>query len=169
VESVMALENVSDTIIFDTGAGINDNTLRLIHASDDTILVTTPEPTSVVDAYALLKIVNEQGIRPDVSLVLNRVENVREAASVMDGLIRIVEKNTEIQIKKLGVITQDANMLSAVKEQVPILISHPYCAASADINQLVNSFLNIPVPQRKKTGLAGFFDRFIMKSGMAKG
>ncbi len=168
MENVMSLESVSDTIIFDTGAGVNDNTLRLIHASHDTILVTTPEPTAVVDAYALLKIVNSQGYQPNVSLVLNRVENVREATSVMDGLIRIVEKNTEIQMKKLGMISQDAYMLSAVKEQVPILISHPYCTASADINKLVNSFLNISVPQHKKTGLAGFFDRFVLKSGMVK-
>ncbi len=169
VESIISLEAISDTIIFDTGAGVNDNTLRLIHASHDTILVTTPEPTSVVDAYALLKIVNEQGLRPNVNLVLNRVENVREATSVMDGLIRIVEKNTEIEMKKLGIISQDANMLSAVKEQVPILISYPYCTASSDINQMVNNFLNIPAQQRKKPGLAGFFDRFVMKNGMAKG
>ena len=168
MENVMSLESVSDTIIFDTGAGINDNTLRLIHASHETILVTTPEPTAVVDAYALLKIVDSQGYQPNVNLVLNRVENVREATSVMDGLIRIVEKNTEIQMKKLGMISQDAYMLSAVKEQVPILISHPYCTASADINKLVNSFLNVSVPPRKKPGLAGFFDRFVTKSGMAK-
>ncbi len=168
MENVMSLESVSDTIIFDTGAGINDNTLRLIHASHETILVTTPEPTAVVDAYALLKIVNSQGYQPNVNLVLNRVENVREATSVMDGLIRIVEKNTEIPMKKLGMISQDAYMLSAVKEQVPILISHPYCTASADINKLVNSFLNVSVPPRKKPGLAGFFDRFVTKSGMAK-
>ncbi len=168
MENVMSLESVSDTIIFDTGAGINDNTLRLIHASHETILVTTPEPTAVVDAYALLKIVDSQGYQPNVNLVLNRVENVREATSVMDGLIRIVEKNTEIPMKKLGMISQDAYMLSAVKEQVPILISHPYCTASADINKLVNSFLNVSVPPRKKPGLAGFFDRFVMKSGMAK-
>lgn len=168
MENVMSLESVSDTIIFDTGAGINDNTLRLIHASHETILVTTPEPTAVVDAYALLKIVDSQGYQPNVNLVLNRVENVREATSVMDGLIRIVEKNTEIPMKKLGMISQDAYMLSAVKEQVPILISHPYCTASADINKLVNSFLNVSVPPRKKPGLAGFFDRFVTKSGMAK-
>ena len=168
MENVMSLESVSDTIIFDTGAGVNDNTLRLIHASHETILVTTPEPTAVVDAYALLKIVDSQGYQPNVNLVLNRVENVREATSVMDGLIRIVEKNTEIPMKKLGMISQDAYMLSAVKEQVPILISHPYCTASADINKLVNSFLNVSVPPRKKPGLAGFFDRFVTKSGMAK-
>lgn len=168
MENVMSLESVSDTIIFDTGAGVNDNTLRLIHASHETILVTTPEPTAVVDAYALLKIVNSQGYQPHVNLVLNRVENVREATSVMDGLIRIVEKNTEIPMKKLGMISQDSYMLSAVKEQVPILISHPYCTASADINKLVNSFLNVSVPPRKKPGLAGFFDRFVTKSGIAK-
>jgi flagellar biosynthesis protein FlhG len=130
--------------------------------------VTTPEPTSVVDAYALLKIVNEQGAHPEVSLVLNKVEDAREATSVMDGLVRIVEKNTQIKMKKLGVISRDVNMLSAVKKQVPILISHPSCTASADINQIVSVFLNIPVPERKKQGLAGFLDRFISRSDMTK-
>ncbi len=168
VEKVLSLESVCDTIIFDTGAGINDNTLRLIHAGDDTILVTTPEPTSVVDAYALLKIVNEQGVHPNVSLVLNKVEDKREASSVIDGLIRIVEKNTQIKVKKLGVITRDPNMLSAVKKQVPILVSHPSCAASADINEIVSVFLDIPVPERRKPGLAGFLDRFIMRSDLTK-
>jgi len=168
VDKVLSLESVCDTIIFDTGAGINDNTLRLIRASDDTVLVTTPEPTSVVDAYALLKIVNEQGVRPNVSLVLNKVEDKREAVSVMDGLIRIVEKNTDIKMKKLGVISRDANMLSAVKKQVPILVSHPLCAASADINQIVGSMLNISAQERKKPGLAGFLERFISRSDMVK-
>lgn len=168
VEKVLSLESICDTIIFDTGAGINDNTLRLIHAGDDTILVTTPEPTSVVDAYALLKIVNEQGVHPNVSLVLNKVEDKREASSVMDGLIRIVEKNTEIKIKKLGAISRDPFMLSAVKKQIPILVSHPSCAASADINEVVSVFLNIPVPERRKPGLAGFLDRFISRSEMTK-
>ncbi len=168
VDKVLSLESVCDIIIFDTGAGINDNTMRLIHAGDDTILVTTPEPTSVVDAYALLKIVNERGVRPNVSLVLNKVEDKREAVSVMDGLVRIVEKNTEIKMKKLGVISRDPNMLSAVKKQVPILVSHPFCTASADINQIVGAFLDIPVPERKKPGLAGFLDRFIMRSDMTK-
>ncbi len=53
--SLLELENTCDTIIFDTGAGFSENMLRLINASHETILVTTPEPTAVVDAYALLK------------------------------------------------------------------------------------------------------------------
>ncbi len=165
VESILELENDCDIIIFDTGAGISDNTLRLIHASHETILVTTPEPTSVVDAYALLKIINEQGVRPNVSLVLNKVEDIKEAASVMDGLVRIVEKNTAIQMKKLGVISRDVSMQIAVKKQVPILVSHPDCAASSDINKMVYKFLNIPADNVKKPGLAGFFERFFSKNG----
>lgn len=168
VDSLLELENACDTIIFDTGAGFSDNALRLIRASHETILVTTPEPTSVVDAYALLKMVHEKGESPNVSLVLNKAGDVREAESVMDGLVQIVEKNTSIKMRKLGVIARDVNMLYAVKKQVPILVGHPKCAASMHLNQIVQRFINAPPVERKRLGLAVFLDRFINKSDAAE-
>ncbi|MFA5675328.1 MAG: P-loop NTPase [Christensenellales bacterium] len=168
VGSLLELENACDTIIFDTGAGFSDNSLRLINASHETILVTTPEPTAIVDAYALLKMVHEQGENPTVSLVLNKADDMREAESVMDGLIRIVEKNTNIQMRKLAVIPRDINMQHAIKKQVPILIGHPKCAASAQLNVLVQRFLSIPPAERRKFGLAVFLEKFIAKNDAVK-
>lgn len=164
VGSLLELEDLCDTIIFDTGAGFSDNSLRLIHASHETILVTTPEPTAVVDAYALLKIIHERGVNPRVSLVLNKADDLREAESVMDGLIRIVEKNTTIQMRKLGAIARDINMQHAVKKQVPILVGHPRCMASMNINQIVHRFLNTQPAERKRLGLAVFIDRLMAKN-----
>ncbi len=169
VNSLLELENSCDTIVFDTGAGFSDNSLRLINASHETILVTTAEPTAIVDAYALIKMLHEQGETPTVSLVLNKADDIREAESVMDGLIRIVEKNTDIRMRKLGVIPRDANMQNAVKKQTPILVGHPKSAACVYLNEIVHKFLSIPAADRRRFGLAVFIDRFMAKKEIVKG
>ena len=163
VSSLIELEDVADTIIFDTGAGLSDNAMRLIRASHETILVTTPEPTAVVDAYALLKIVHEQGDRPHISLVINQVTGPKEAASVADGFVRIAEKNLNIRLNRLGYITQDFSMSSAIKMQVPLLISFPKSVAAADIIELTQRYLNLPARESKKLGLVGFLESFFLK------
>lgn len=163
VNNLIELEDVADTIIFDTGAGITNNALRLMRASHETILVTTPEPTAVMDAYALIKIVCEKAENPNISLVLNKAENLKEALSVMDGLIRIAKKYTNVNINKLGYIMRDTHMLEAIKMQVPVLVSYPKCIASINIDQIVNNYLNMPVKQSKKLGIVSFLNNFLMK------
>lgn len=164
ISSLVELEDVADTIIFDTSAGLSDNAMRLIRASHETILVTTPEPTAVVDAYALLKIVHEQGDRPHISLVVNQVTGAKEALSVADGFVRIAEKNLNIRLNRLGYITRDVSMSSAIKMQVPVLISFPKSVAAADIIALAQRYLNLPVREPKKLGVAGFLESFFSKN-----
>jgi flagellar biosynthesis protein FlhG len=166
VSGLVELEDVADTIIFDTSAGLSDSAMRLIRASHETILVTTPEPTSVVDAYALLKIVHEQGDQPHISLVINKVTGPREAATVMEGFARIAEKNLNIRVGSLGHITQDASMQNAIKMQVPILVSFPRCAAAADIRTLAQRYLNIPAKPQRKLGMAAFLEYFLSKNNV---
>ena len=164
VSSLIELEDVADTIIFDTSAGLSDNAMRLISASHETILVTTPEPTAVVDAYALLKLVHEQGDRPQISLVVNQVTGAKEAMSVADGFVRIAEKNLNIRLNRLGYITRDVSMSIAIKMQVPVLISFPKSVASADIIELTQRYLNLPAREPKKLGVAGFLESLFSKS-----
>ncbi|MDD5017610.1 MAG: MinD/ParA family protein [Eubacteriales bacterium] len=163
VNNLLCLDDIADTIIFDAGAGVSDNILRLIHASHETVLVTTPEPTAVVDAYAMIKIISEQAADTNISLVLNKADSPQEAQTVMEGLIRIAKKNTGIGINNLGYIIRDANMSKAVRMQVPILVSFPKCTASLNIEQIVVKFLNIPTAVSKKLGVISFLERFIEK------
>ena len=169
VNNLILLDDIADIIIFDTGAGVSDNILRLIHASHETILVTTPEPTAIVDAYALIKIISEQAGDTNVSLVLNRADNHKEALTVMDGFISIVKKNTGININKLGHIIHDVNMSKAVRMQVPILVSYPKCIASMNIDQIVFKFLNIPVSASRKFGIISFLERLLEKKNETLG
>ena len=79
-------------------------------------------------------------------------------------LFRSVEKNTAIKMRKLGAIARDINMHHAVKKQVPIIVWHPRCMASMNINQIVHRFLNTQPAERRRLGLAVFLDRLMAKN-----
>jgi flagellar biosynthesis protein FlhG len=168
VENLKNLENVADVIIFDTGAGVSDNILRLVYASHETLLVTTPEPTAVVDAYALIKIISERGKSAGVSLIINKVSNPVEADTVMDCLVRIAEKNVDVRIDRLGCIARDPNMQKAIRMQVPILVSFPNCTASVNIDSIASRLIKIPA-QTEKHGIKGFLDRFLGRDAVNLG
>lgn len=169
VENLVNLEDVADTIIFDTGAGVSDNILRLIYASDETLIVTTPEPTAVVDAYALIKIIGEQSKSTGVRLIINKADNASEAASVMDCIARIAEKNVDVRIDKLGCIMRDVNMQKAIRMQVPILVSFPRCTASVNINGIVTKLVRVSGKESERTGIKSFLNRFLTKNTIFPG
>jgi flagellar biosynthesis protein FlhG len=168
IANLKRLEDVADTIIFDTGAGVSDNMLRLIYASNESLLVTTPEPTAVVDAYALIKIMSERG-SARVRLVINKAANAAEAEAVMDCIAGIALKNVNISIDKLGYIMRDANMQKAIRMQVPLLVSFPHSAASVNIDRIVSSMLQTPAQVREKPGIRNFLERFLSKNTNCQG
>lgn len=169
VNNLRNLEGVADTIIFDTGPGVSDNNLRLIYASHKTLLVTTPEPTAVVDAYALMKIIGEQGSSAGVSLIINKADSAGEAATVMDCLVRIAEKNVNMSVDKLGFIMRDSNMKKAIRMQVPILVSFPGCTASANIETIAAKLIQSPAQEPQRHGIKSFLDRFLARSAVFPG
>jgi len=157
-EELTALEDVADTIIFDTGAGVSDAILRLVCASQQTVIVTTPEPTAVVDAYAMIKIISERVENPAVSLVVNKAANPREALSVMNGIISITKKNLGLSVGSLGFILSDDSMKKAIKMQVPLLVSFPQSAASLNIDEIAGRFLRRSA-EHKARGVLRFLNR----------
>ncbi len=166
VENLKKLEDVADTIIFDTGAGVSDNILRLVCASHDTLLVTTPEPTALVDAYALIKIISENGRKTGISLIINKVGSAAEADSVMNCLVRIAEKNVDVHIRKLGYIFRDISMQKAIRTQVPLMVSFPYCTASANIENIAAKLLDTSAKEPEKHGFRGFLERFLARNAV---
>jgi flagellar biosynthesis protein FlhG len=164
VNNLKNLEDVADTVIFDTGAGVSDNILRLVYASHDTLVVTTPEPTAVVDAYALIKIIGEQGKSAGVRLIINKADNPSEAASVMDCIVRIAKKNLDVHVDKLGCIMRDVNMQKAIRMQVPILVSFPNCTASSNINGIASKLIKTSETEPERPGIRSFLDRFLAKN-----
>lgn len=162
IGQLLSLREGVDVILFDTGAGINSNIIRMMCASHTTWLVTTPEPTAMMDAYALVKIAGREAVKPHIELILNRAENEREANTAMQGFIRIARKYTDMDIGAFGYIVEDGHMVQAVKRQEPLLISFPTSPAAENIKALANKFCAIP-PVRSRAGFSGFLEKLFKK------
>jgi len=160
INSFKRLDDIADIIIFDTGSGVSDNILKMIYASHETILVTTPEPTSITDAYALVKIACRNKSKPIIRLVLNKAQNKKEADAAMNGFAKVVYNYMDLHVDKLGHILRDGNMSNSVKIQQPLMVSFPKSNAASNIKEIVNKYLDGSEDKSTYQGIANFFDKF---------
>ena len=109
---------MADVIIIDTGAGISPAVMEFLVASPETILVTTPEPTSITDSYALLKALSmNENFKKDettIKMIANRVDSEAEGRSLYEKLNVVVMKFLEINMQYLGAVPQDNNIKKAI-------------------------------------------------------
>lgn len=129
-----------DYILFDTGAGLSKETIRFITAADECIVVTTPEPTAITDAYALVKVVHDLEHAALFRLVVNRAADRREAQQTADKIRLVAEKFLHLDIPVLGHVSDDPHVSQAVKKQTPFSIRFPNSQASKDIQELASRY-----------------------------
>ncbi|MFY0542771.1 MinD/ParA family protein [Brevibacillus sp. H7] len=136
-----ALQGYADTIFLDTGAGISKESLRFMLASDEVILVTTPEPTAITDAYAVIKMIHSQNPLAKIRLVINRATSQREGKHTADKLAMVAKRFLDMEISTLGFVPDDTHVSKAVKQQRPFLLTYPHSQASKGIRELVDSYM----------------------------
>lgn len=162
INEVSKLNGAVDFIIFDTGAGLSKETQKFILSAQETILVTTPEPTAMTDVYAVIKMVDALGLNVKFRLVVNRVTNRNEGKQTADKLSLVAKQFLSIDVPTLGYIVDDANVSKAVKQQVPFTIAYPQCAASKSVQQLTEQFLiERDGVQEGENGMKRFFNRIV--------
>ncbi|MDR2476745.1 MAG: MinD/ParA family protein [Treponema sp.] len=129
----------ADIIIIDTSAGVSGNVLDFIAAADDAIIVTTPEPTAITDAYGIIKIIATEydAMNMGLKLVVNRARGAAEAKNVADRMINIAGQFLSLKVDYLGFIYDDQSVPHAVLRQKPFMIVDPKCKASLCIQHLV--------------------------------
>lgn len=166
MQSLTELDQFADVIIVDTGAGIADTVLDFAAASEEVLLVATPEPTSITDAYALLKTLNRmqefQASRTVIKLIANRVKDQKEGLEIYNKIGVVAEKFLNIQLEYLGAVINDPNASKAVIQQQPLTLSYPSSPATSCISNLVNKLegMNIEEEQDNK-GIKRLFTSLI--------
>jgi flagellar biosynthesis protein FlhG len=143
VNQLEELQGFADYLIIDTGAGFNEGTLRFILASDDVVVVTTPEPTAITDAYALIKLVAKQSANRMIQLVINRSTSLTEGKQAAEKLVLVAKKFLNVDVQVLGFLLDDPMVTQAVKEQVPFFMRYPDTSATRCIEQLVQKQLKM--------------------------
>ena len=140
-EKLTGCGELADVILIDTGAGIGRNVLDFILAADEVILVTTPEPTAMTDAYAVMKAYSMYAAKPNMRIVVNRVYDEAESLEVAEKLRKTAERFLHMEIGSLGAIYEDRTMIQAVRQQKPILQAYPDSLAAKCIKAIARSIL----------------------------
>lgn len=156
IEKLTSLDKY-DYIFIDTGAGINKNVLAFIACSEETIVITTPEPTSLTDAYSLIKATDHFKLTNTANVIVNRAFSIKDGEETYNKLKRAVEKFLTIKVNYLGSISEDRKLVEGVRAQVPFTILHPKCDASKSIERISNKLIgNASV---ENMGVEGLFKK----------
>lgn len=165
-QKLFQLDKLADVIIIDTGAGIADSVLEFVAASSEVILVATPEPTSITDAYALLKSLNKKSEfsvnDTEICMLANRINSEEDGKELYEKLHIVAEKFLQIPLTYLGGIPQDNNVSKAVMQQKPVTHLYPNSEASKAIVKIAEKMCNeTTVVEQKKKGMAQLFSNLI--------
>jgi flagellar biosynthesis protein FlhG len=139
-----------DYIIMDTGAGINRSVLGFVACCEELIIITTPEPTSLTDAYSLLKAVNHFKIKTKAKVIVNKVMDKKEGEMTFKKFSNAVLNFLKMDLEYLGYVYEDKKLVQAVRMQQPFLTAFPTCEASQNIEKIAE---NIAGNMDKSTGM----------------
>jgi len=152
-----------DVVLIDTGAGISRNVLFFNIAAQERIVVANNEPTSLTDAYALIKVLVTQHGERRFLLLVNGVSQPKEAEAVHRTLTRVLESflGREVNLKYLGFIPHDEAIPKAVRRQQPVLTLYPRAPASKSFNQLARRLWEAPSPGGLDGNIKFFWRRLL--------
>ena len=152
---IQALAPNYDVILLDTGAGISDVVLFSISLASEVLIVATPEPTSLTDAYAAIKVLAMQQKRQHVRMVINQAARPGDGRAITSQLQQVLDRfvSTEtgrgVRLIHMGDIPADPSVRDAVMRRQLLLLNTPGCPASLAIAQLANKIettLLVPAP-----------------------
>jgi flagellar biosynthesis protein FlhG len=125
-----AMEAASDFMIIDTAAGIGHNVTSIMRAAAEVIIITTPDPTAVVDAYATIKVLHRHSPNKPVSVVVNDVIGIGDAEEIFGQLQNAATRFLKHPLEHLGTIPRDEQLVEAVRRQIPVVEYSPEGRAS---------------------------------------
>jgi len=156
------LNNKYDILLIDTGAGISSNVIYFNLAVQERIVVVTPEPTSITDAYALIKVMFMQHGTKKFIILMNMVRNEKEAVSVYKHLSRVIEKFMgSISLDYAGYIPYDKHLNKSVNRREPVTCCYPQSSSSQSFKKLAEYLLD-QTGGRHQDGSIQFFWKRLM-------
>ena len=166
IQNLVELDSMADVIIVDTGAGISNAVLEFLVASNEILLVTTPEPTSITDSYSLLKALNRHSrFKPEytsINVLANKVKNEEEGSMLYHKLNTVVSRYLKLPIEYLGYIPQDEQLSRAVMQQTPISIQNTSARSALAYGGIARKLMNVEEESPKvKHGMMAFFSHIM--------
>jgi flagellar biosynthesis protein FlhG len=160
IDSFSSIANAFDIIIIDTGAGISKNVISFIRSSDEIIVVTTPEPSAVTDAYAIIKIAHKYCNY--IHVIVNKTDNYKEAEQTMERLSKATKKFLNIKINYLGYVLEDKAVYKSNMAQTPFYIKYPDGLASKCLINITKKLIyGEQIPLESNLTVDGWFAKLM--------
>lgn len=161
MEGLEQLQHLYDYIIFDMGAGATNSNLQILLSVDDIVVVTTPEPTSITDAYSMMKYISNLESANPFYLICNRAEKEKEGLYTLERLQLTVNKFLQKDVRLLGVLPEDTHVRKAVKLQAPFCRAFPNSNISIKLEKMVEQYLGNTGDSTFQSGTTnGFIHKF---------
>jgi len=141
IESVEPLENMFDIVLIDSGAGIGENVLFFVGAAQEAILVVSPEPTSLVDAYAAVKVLSQQAGVRTFNVIINPIVDEMAARGIFQKLTAVTGKFLEAKVRHMGYVPRDENLHRAIMAQRPVCEMFPSSPSARAIAVIAARFM----------------------------
>lgn len=140
-EKVRKMDERLDYLIIDTAAGIAENVSGILTSASEVLIVVTPDPTSIVDAYATIKVILRRSPGKSISVVVNNIIGIGDAEQVYQSINAAVHGFLDHHLNFLGMIPHDSQVQEAIRKQIPVVRYAPGSPASRAI-KLIAKQLN---------------------------
>jgi flagellar biosynthesis protein FlhG len=158
LEGLVKAAHEYDYVLVDTGAGISSSTMSFVLSADESIVVTTPEPTAMTDAYALIKTAAARKPQGNMKLLVNMARDRAEGLRTAEKMCLITRQFLSFHLDSCGCIPQDDAVPRSVRERKPFVIAHPASRASYAVKEAAGKiFSAYAAPTREKTAFASLF------------
>ena len=145
-----------DFLLIDTAAGIGGNVIYFNLAAQERIVVLTNEPTSITDAYALIKVLSTRYNQTNFHILPNQVTSSKEAKSVFNLISTVADTHLDVSLSYLGFVPKDDAVTKSVRAQSPFILKYPDSKASTAIMDMARCLVTNP-PEKLSNGGLGFF------------
>jgi flagellar biosynthesis protein FlhG len=162
---LISLDGQSDLLLIDTGAGLSASVMDFVVSADETIVVTTPEPTAIADAYAMIKVIMQ--VNPDacVRLLVNQARSELEADQVAEQISSVARRFLNMHVDRLGYMLVDVAVQRAVRAQKPFVLLYPHSVAAECVKAAADRLVTGRPMRVSSGGAAGFIRRVLASVG----
>jgi flagellar biosynthesis protein FlhG len=161
LEALDSMHNDFDFVLIDTEAGISENVTYFTTAAHEILVITTPEPTAITDAYALMKLLSNQYHEKHFNLIVNFIKNEEEALDVYRKLTMVANRYLDISIDYMGSIPRDKQMIDAIRKQQVMVQLYPESKTSAAFETLARNLMQEPQSLEAKGSIQFFWKRLL--------
>ncbi|WP_115719187.1 MinD/ParA family protein [Gallaecimonas mangrovi] len=161
IRAFSELEETFDVLIVDTAAGISDMVLSFSRAAQDVMVVVCDEPTSITDAYALIKILSRDYGLFRFKIVANMVRSLKEGQELFTKLSRVTDRFLDVALELVGTVPFDEHVRQAVRKQKLVVDLYPRAPAAVAFKALASKVMTWPIPNRPGGHVEFFLEQLI--------